>query len=219
MADSTVAALTALATLNGDELLYCVDDPAGTPLNRKVTASALRNGLQVPNYMDVSGVYIGPPYTTTPLAANALVAGRLYSHLVEIPQDMTVTNIGINVTVAAVGNARLGIYNTRGPGDALPGTLILDAGTVSVNVTNTFQEITGLSQVLRRGWYALAGVTDVTPTVTRIPASGPSTSYAPSGTAVGGIGGAYRAFAYAALPADETAETYSAGAKCNWGTS
>lgn len=42
MADSTVAAMTGVAKIDGDELLYGVDDPAGTPLDRKFTANAVR---------------------------------------------------------------------------------------------------------------------------------------------------------------------------------
>lgn len=41
MADSKLADLTALAAIAGDELLYVVDDPAGTPLDRKVTIADL----------------------------------------------------------------------------------------------------------------------------------------------------------------------------------
>lgn len=41
MADSTLAGLTAATALDGDELLYLVDDPSGTPADRKVTAKLL----------------------------------------------------------------------------------------------------------------------------------------------------------------------------------
>jgi hypothetical protein len=42
MADTKLADLTALTTPSGDDLLYVVDDPAGTPLDRKLTVSALK---------------------------------------------------------------------------------------------------------------------------------------------------------------------------------
>lgn len=42
MSDSTVSALTEITTLSGDELVYVVEDPAGTPLDRKVTATNLK---------------------------------------------------------------------------------------------------------------------------------------------------------------------------------
>lgn len=211
MADSTTAALTALATIDGDELLYAVDDPAGTPLDRKVTTAQITSGLMSPNYMGISGVYMGPPVAAT-LSAAALTAGRLYTHPIFIPQNMTLTDIGVVITVAGAGNIRLGVYNSRSAGNALPGTLLLDAGTVSVNVTNTFQAITALTTSLKRGFYILAAVTDVAPTAMRISTNSNSTSYAITGSTAAGIGGAYRAFTYAALPADETAQTYSTGA-------
>ena len=43
MADAKLTALTALTTLTGDDLLYAVDDPAGTPVSRKVTATVMRD--------------------------------------------------------------------------------------------------------------------------------------------------------------------------------
>lgn len=46
MADSKVADLTAIAAIAGDELLYIVDDPAGTPLDRKVTVTNLLASVQ-----------------------------------------------------------------------------------------------------------------------------------------------------------------------------
>lgn len=42
MASSATPGLTALATVNGNELLYVVDDPSGTPLDRKVTVDQLK---------------------------------------------------------------------------------------------------------------------------------------------------------------------------------
>lgn len=42
MASSKVSDLTVLAAFDGTEILYIVDDPGGTPLDRKVTAAALK---------------------------------------------------------------------------------------------------------------------------------------------------------------------------------
>lgn len=46
MADSKVADLAAVTALDGDELLYVVDTPSGTPADRKVTAKVL-SGMAV----------------------------------------------------------------------------------------------------------------------------------------------------------------------------
>lgn len=206
MADSTLAALTALATLNGDELIYCVDDPAGTPLDRKVTARTIRNGLLLPGAHGVSSsFYIGPPPGSTIVAA-AQSANVLYMMPFFVADDMTVVEIGVNVTVASAGNARLGIYNMVGVNNQHPGTLVSDCGTVSVNVTNTHQKITSLSVALKQGWYHAAYVSDATPTIFRLNAGG--LGWFPFGSGVSNIHGWSRAYTYAALPADETAETY-----------
>ena len=44
MADSKVADLTEATALAGDELLYLVDDPSGTPVDRKAKVSTVRRG-------------------------------------------------------------------------------------------------------------------------------------------------------------------------------
>lgn len=47
MADSKVSDLTAVAALDLSELLYLVDDPAGTPLDRKITlANLITKGIR-----------------------------------------------------------------------------------------------------------------------------------------------------------------------------
>lgn len=209
MADSTIAALTALAALDGNELLYVVDDPAGTPLDRKVTTNQLRAGLLMPSPVDMNAAYyIGPPLGSS-VSASAQAANIIFAHLFYVPDDRTITEIGIDVTVAGAGSARLGIYNCRSTEDVMPGTLVSDAGTVSVNVTNTFQKLTGLSIPIKRGWYNAVSVMDIACTAFRL-ATG-SLGWNPFGSGVSGIISWQRAFTYAALPADESAQVYSSG--------
>lgn len=43
MADQKVTALTAKTTLVGTELVYIIDDPAGTPTSKKATTLAVAN--------------------------------------------------------------------------------------------------------------------------------------------------------------------------------
>lgn len=45
MADKKITELTALTTLSNDDLLVVVDDPSGTPVTKKITASNLKAGL------------------------------------------------------------------------------------------------------------------------------------------------------------------------------
>ena len=92
----------------------------------------------------------------------ALTANRLYYFPFFCPDSTTFTRIGINVTSTAAGNARLGIYaNSNGVPSGAP---ILDAGTVDVSTTGEKEIV--ISQALGVGWYWLAIVSDVAPTLT-----------------------------------------------------
>src|SRR5215207_6946210 len=42
MPDTRVLDETLITTIDGDEQIYCVDDPSGTPLNRKLTLDLQR---------------------------------------------------------------------------------------------------------------------------------------------------------------------------------
>lgn len=47
MADQKVTDLTALTSASGDETIYVVEDPAGTPVNRKLTVENLMASMGV----------------------------------------------------------------------------------------------------------------------------------------------------------------------------
>ncbi len=82
--------------------------------------------------------------------ANRLLAGQCF-----IRHPIRIDRIGVNVTTAiASGSVRLGIYESLASG--LPGSLILDAGTIDAATTG-FKEIT-IDQALdgpRMYWTAL----------------------------------------------------------------
>jgi hypothetical protein len=42
MTDTKVTALTAITSATDDDILYIVDDPAGTPISRKIALSVLQ---------------------------------------------------------------------------------------------------------------------------------------------------------------------------------
>lgn len=55
MADKKVTQLDALTSLSADDLFMVVDDPSGTPTNKKVTAGNLFNDINVPASVGPSG--------------------------------------------------------------------------------------------------------------------------------------------------------------------
>ena len=143
------------------------------------------------------------------LAAGAGAAGAA-NFVAFVPfcvgQPTTFTGIGVNVTAAGSTTVRLGIYSNSG---SQPGSLILDAGTVSI--TTTGQKTASISQSLTAGWYWLACHYDASP---------PSLTSTPAGVGHPGIGAAtsstslhsgYIAVqAYASgLPASPTPITYT----------
>ena len=69
MADSTLIALTALDPLADGDLLYAVDDPSGTPAERKVQVETVRAALGLPDIIHVREQYASG--TAGPSAASA----------------------------------------------------------------------------------------------------------------------------------------------------
>lgn len=99
-----------------------------------------------------------------PVGSNlTLVLNRLYFSVFRLGADTTFDRIGIDVAIAAAatGVGRLGIWASDAAG-GLPGTLILDAGTVVTDSTGAKQAT--ISQLLAKGvyWLGLVGQTVIT---------------------------------------------------------
>lgn len=95
------------------------------------------------------GYYIGPQGTRTTIVAAQSVE---YAEPVYLAQGGVLSRIGCEITAgAASSTVRLGVRADKG---GLPGTLLLDAGTVDgTAVTASGIEITGLSLRLKPGLY------------------------------------------------------------------
>lgn len=163
---------------------------ASTEFVRNGVASAMTPGLRSTRYY---ACYAAPAVTTFTLIANRLYYFPFYN-----PAQNTWTRIGINVTTGAAGNARLGVYNNV---NGIPsGAPLLDAGTVDVSTTGEKEVV--ISLALAPGWYWLAVVSDVTPTLTAEQINGATLlcnvgSITGAGAAVVYI---YQSHTYAALP-------------------
>ena len=156
----------------------------------------------------LSGQYVSAPWTVDPTpGGTTMTSNRFYLVPVFLSAHRTWTRIGIRCEAwTSNKNVRLGIYNDAG---GKPGTLVLDAGVVTLAASSTNYEIT-ISQALDSGLYWLLAVAESTGTAT---ASCFSTTdvYPVLGYSSGlsRFNGYYRSGSYAALPSDETSQTYT----------
>lgn len=107
--------------------------------------------------------YTGEGVTPAAVGTLALVANTLYATAAVFRKSTLWTKIAINITVAAAAGklVRLGIYALK---NGIPTGLVFDAGTILADTTG-IREIT-LSHVLPAGMYAMAVISDGTPTIT-----------------------------------------------------
>jgi hypothetical protein len=206
MADSKVSDLTALANVDGDELFYVVDDPSGTPADRKMTVEQLGPFRQIP-YFTNSEVYLVPPIST--VNTLALTANRLYLIPFWVPYRRAFTTLACMVTAFAAGNARMGVYNANQQ-SGQPTTLVAEgASAIDTGTSNGIRTAT-ISQTLNPGMYYFALISDATATVRAANAGAYSATGAVivSTTLNTGLG-MYRAVTYDTLTniGDQSAQT------------
>lgn len=147
----------------------------------------------------VAGRLYSSSISAAAVTTGAVVANTLYAIPVFTPLAVTVSLMGLEVTTFAAGNAHLGIYNDSA---GVPGSLLLDAGTINTGVSNGFKSIGSLSTILAAAtWYWLAAVFNATPSV-RVINTGNSLHLLgfTSGTDTTVHTGWSVAFTYAALP-------------------
>jgi hypothetical protein len=156
---------------------------------------------QRPFFSDATAYLSSPAISISTLV---MANNTLYMMPIWVPDIRNFTSIALGfVSAAVVGTAHLGIYRcNRLTGH--PTTLIVDAGTVNTGTTGT--KTIAINVTLNPGLFMLA-----------IVASGAPTVHATLSDALGiqmtggvnAIGGLSRIFSFAALPADESAQTYA----------
>lgn len=153
--------------------------------------------------------YTAPGIVT--VAAGAITANRLYMLPVWVPYAMTITDVVVAVTTGAAGNVRMGVYSMI---NGAPG-LRLDSGDTGQSVSSTGSRVSKSVSVVidKPQWVFLALDSDVAFSTNRCSAHaqvGPIQMQSDGTTAM--TFSFYRTFNYAALPADETAQSYTIAA-------
>lgn len=109
-----------------------------------------------------TGYYFYPWMHTSTLNVPIMVANKLYGMFFLVARAITIDRLAIKVTTLADGKSvRVGIYNNGV--NVYPGTLLKDAGTVSVATTGLKEIILDPVLALPKGLYWLAIVSDGTP--------------------------------------------------------
>ena len=118
MADKKITALNAAASLSTDDLFHVVDDPSGSPTNKKITADNVFN--IIPSYLGLaatpatvaSGVIdVTTPITflsTTGTVAYSLAAGTAGQIKMLVCTAVSGTPVGVLTPVASANDG----YNT-----------------------------------------------------------------------------------------------------------
>lgn len=108
----------------------------------------------------VSGTYYTTSSNTGSTQATVTTTGTVSYLPFLVERTTTFDRIACRTatTITGTSTVRLGIYNNS---NKQPTTVLLDAGTVSVNATSTIYSIT-INQTLNPGWYWLAHVVNST---------------------------------------------------------
>lgn len=145
----------------------------------------LHPGIRTNNYYLSASVL--PSSAVATIAANSI-------YYQPIAITGTVNRIGIEITTGVAGAARLGLYSNN---NGIPGTLMLDCGTVDTT-SIALVEATIADTVLRGEWIWLAAVSNVAPAC-RCGTAGAG-MIAGSSTPSVSVRGYVGTLAYAALP-------------------
>jgi len=129
LADKKLTALTELTAPVSTDIFYIVDDPGGTPLDRKVTGANLGKALTaIPNATDItaSGTITDGAFSTTAGAVTGVTT-------------LTVDNLTVNGNTITADTGALNLTPAAGSAIVLDGAINVDAGVVTgaTSITST----------------------------------------------------------------------------------
>ena len=160
MADSKLADLTAITTPADDDLLYVVHDPAGTPVDRKVTVADLRGASAALPLLHVrdekaqntsGGSFTSGAWQTRTLntvKTNEITGASLASNKITLPSGTY--EIDAAVPGSSVDRHQARLYN------------VTDSAVVIVGKSSMATNAQGMTtDSLVRGRFTLAGTKDL----------------------------------------------------------
>lgn len=153
MADQRITQLTELTTPDRDDVLVIVDDPAGTPVTKKIT---LKN-LPTPVFAFKSSdqTLIGTSYTDVTGTGLSVEASTSYAFEFNIIADADATTTGIDISCNGPASPT-SIHYTAGYWTSATayterGQTAYDANTASTGSNGTAQKIFTVKGILRNG--------------------------------------------------------------------
>lgn len=137
MADTKLTALSALTVITEDDLLYVVDDPAGTPASKKATAAVLRSAMLPRNFI-MGGVLDDATNTTISCSAITAFIESLGYCITASPSNLTIT-----VGASALGYVYLKSDGTLSDSTTAPVAFATPAGNARSKSGDTSQRFIG----------------------------------------------------------------------------
>lgn len=146
-------------------------------------------------------------YSTAPASGTAAATPNVaYFIPVYVPERTTITKLGFNVSTAATGKARIGLYNAA---NGAPTTLIVQGGVELDTSTTGDKEVT-ISQQVDSGLYFESILFSGTPTIATHTIPPERAIQYGSSTSSAAVEVGYIPFAYASLPASAGSLSYQA---------
>jgi hypothetical protein len=151
MADEKLTELPELTTVSPDDLLYVVDDPAGTPASKKIAVARV---LQTPTIAPPSASFVTASGRRN-VVTMTVTLNRLYFVPIALATGYGYTSFGVQVGAAAAtgGTARVGLYSYL---NGQPHALLCAEGSIATDSTGV--KLASLDYDVDMGPYIFIGV-------------------------------------------------------------